>query len=192
MATNTIELTGTLEWAKLFEFNRDQGEYDEETDGATAVTLLMDDDVYKMMKDSGVQKSGKQDPDGKGTRVTFKRPWKDKFGRDWADGLPTVFNPAGRVWNTEADGLIGNGSVGVVFLDVYDTKKGVGCRLNGVQVIEHILFESTGGGGGSSFGIKPKDYTSGAAESVATPAPVKSKDYTAPAAAKVAPGDVPF
>lgn len=189
MATNTIELTGTLEWAKLFEFNRDQGEYDEETDGATAVTLLMDDDVYKMMKDAGVQKSGKPDPDGKGTRVTFKRPWKDKFDRSWADGLPTVFNPAGRVWDSEADGLIGNGSVGVVYLDVYDTKKGVGCRLNGVQVIEHVVFESTGGGG-ASFGIKPKDYTQGQA---ATPPPAAPKTQAdAPAAAKVAPGDIPF
>ena len=70
MATKTIELTGTLEWAKLFESNRDNGEYDVETDGATTVTLLMEDDVFKAMKDAGVRKQGKPDPDGKGIRVT--------------------------------------------------------------------------------------------------------------------------
>lgn len=186
MATKTIELTGTLEWAKLFEFNRDQGEYDVETDGATTVTLLMDDDVFKMMKDEGVRKQGKPDAEGRGTRVTFKRPWKDKFDRDWAAGPPTVFNPAGSTWDSEADGLIGNGSVGVVYLDVYDTKMGKGCRLNGVQVIDHVVFESTGGGGGSPS-IKPKNYTQGQAAA----APV-AKATAAPAAAKVAPGDIPF
>ena len=180
MATTTIELTGTLEWAKLFEFNRDTGEYDVETDGATTVTLLMEDDVFKSMKDAGVRKQGKIDPDGFGTRVTFKRPWKDKFDRTWAAGPPSVYNPSGTIWDSQEDGLIGNGSVGVVYLDVYDTKMGKGCRLNGVQVIDHVVFESDGGGAGP--GIKPKDYTQGR---VAAPA-------RAAAPSKEAPGDIPF
>ena len=49
MATKTIELTGILEWAKLFEGNRDNGEYDVETDGATTVDIIMDDATFKMM-----------------------------------------------------------------------------------------------------------------------------------------------
>jgi len=181
MATKTIELTGTLEWAKLFESNRDNGEYDVETDGATTVTLLMEDDVFKAMKDAGVRKQGKPDPDGKGIRVTFKRPWKDKFDREWAGGAPKVFTPAGEEWDMSTDGLIGNGSVGVVFLDVYDTKMGKGCRLSGVQVVDHVEFE--GGGGGGAPAIKPRNYTGQSSE---TPTP------KAAPASKESPGDIPF
>jgi hypothetical protein len=171
MATKTIELTGTLEWAKLFEFNRDQGEFDVETDGATSVNLLMDEATFKKMKDAGVRKQGKKDDDTGQIRVNFKRAWADKFGRDWAAGPPKVFTPAGNDWDTEEMGLIGNGSTGVVFLDVYDTKMGKGCRLNGVQVVDHVEFESDSGeGGGGGFSIKPKDYTGGAAPK-ATQAP---------------------
>jgi len=184
MATKTIELTGTLEWAKLFEFNRDQGEYDVETDGATTVTLLMDDDVFNMMKNEGVRKKGRPDEEGRGTRVTFKRAWKDKFDREWAAGPPAVFNPSGSSWDTDTDGLIGNGSVGVVYLDVYDTKMGTGCRLNGVQVIDHVVFESKGGGSGGAPGIKPKDYTHGKSAAPAKQPPTPSS--------KMAPGDIPF
>jgi len=62
---------------------------------------------------------------------------------------------------------------------------GKGCRLNGVQVIDPVVFESTGGGGGAP-GIKPKNYTQGQAPAAKAAAPA------APASAKVAPGDVPF
>lgn len=184
MATKTIELTGTLEWAKLFESNRDTGEYDVETDGATTITLLMEDDVFKAMQSEGVRKQGKPDPEGRGVRVTFKRPWKDKFDRDWASGPPVVFTPSGTSWDLDTDGLIGNGSVGVVFLDVYDTKMGKGCRLNGVQVIDHVTFESAGGMGGPV--VKPKNYTT-AKTSVSSPPPKAANNAKAP------PGDtIPF
>lgn len=168
MATKTIELTGTLEWAKLFEGNRDQGEYDIETDGATTVDLVMEEATFKTMKDSGVRKQAKEAEGG--YRVKFKRPWADKFGRDWAAGPPKVFGPDGSDW--PADELIGNGSVGVVFLDVYDTKMGKGCRLAGVQVIDHVAFE---GAGGQGFSIKPKDYTSGAPSTPSSPPPSPTK-----------------
>ena len=178
MATKTIELHGILEWAKLFEGNRDNGEYDVETDGATTVDIIMEDDVFKMMKDEGVRKQGKADPEGRGTRVKFKRPWKDKFDRDWAAGPPKVYAPDGSEWTMD-NGLIGNGSIGVVYVDVYDTKVGKGARLSGVQGIDHVTFDS-GGDGGAPSGPKPKDYTQG-------------KPAAAPAAsAKVAPGDIPF
>ena len=74
--------------------------------------------------------------------------------------------------------MIGNGSVGVVYVDVYDTKMGVGSRLSGVQVIDHVVFESEGGGGVSQ-GIQPKNY----ANAAPTPAPAPSK---------ATPGDIPF
>ena len=182
MATKTIEITCTLEWAKLFESNRDNGEYDTETDGATTIDALVDDATSKQIKDAGIRKAGKAE-DG-GTRYKFKRPWKDQFGRDWAAGPPKVFGPDGSEW---PDGeLIGNGSVGVVFVDVYDTKMGKGCRLSGVQVIDHVHFE---GVGGMSAGIKPKDYT-GTASQTAPPKPAAETPADTPV--KQSPGDIPF
>ncbi len=189
MATKTIELTGTLEWAKLFEFNRDQGEFDVETDGATSVNLLMDEATFKKMKDAGVRKQGKKDDETGQIKVNFKRAWADKFGRDWAAGPPKVFTPAGNDWDAQEMGLIGNGSTGVVFLDVYDTKMGKGCRLNGVQVVDHVEFESDSGeGGGGGFSIKPKDYTGGAAPK-ATPAPAAKPSSKA---GSLGDDDIPF
>ena len=169
MATNTIELQGTLEWAKLFEGNRDKGEFDQETDGATTIDIILDDDNLAIMKAAGVRKQAKA-ADGGGHRVKFKRGWKDPFDRDWAAGAPNVFQPNGEAWAPD-NGLIGNGSTGVVFVDVYDTKMGKGARLAGVQVITHVEFEGEGGGGSS---VKPKDYTAGAAPSgAAAKTPVK-------------------
>lgn len=183
MATTTIELHGIFEWAKVFESNRDMGEFDVETNGACTVDLIMDDDNFQKMKDAGVRKQGKPDPDGRGTKVKFKRGFEDKFGRDWAGGTPTVFKPDGGAWDIDSDGLIGNGSIGVVFLDVYDTKMGKGCRLSGVQVIDLVTFESEGG---APSGPRPKNYTS---DAPAAPTPT-----AAPADAKTAPngGAVPF
>jgi len=179
MATKTIEIQGTIEWAKLFEDNRDNGEYDVETDGATTVDIIVDEATSKRIKDAGIRKTGKVEEGG--IRYKMKRPWKDKFDREWAAGPPKVFGPDGSVW---PDGeLIGNGSVGVVFVDVYDTKMGKGCRLNGVQVIDHVSFE---GAGGQSAGIKPKDYTS----QTAPPKPVTAS--APPAPVKQSPGDIPF
>tara|TARA_R100001510_G_C7622918_1_gene183428 strand:- start:682 stop:1203 length:522 start_codon:yes stop_codon:yes gene_type:complete len=163
MATTTIELNGIITWAKLFEGNRDMGDYDKETNGACSVDLIMDEDNFKLMKDAGVRKQGKPDPEGRGTVVKFKRPFEDKFGRDWAGGVPEVFRPDGSAWSSDSDGLIGNGSIGVVFLDVYDTKMGKGCRLSGVQVIDHVPFE--GSGGGTPSRPQPRDYTSGVTQS---------------------------
>jgi hypothetical protein len=118
MATKTIEITCTLEWAKLFESNRDNGKYDTETDGATTIDALVDEATSRQIEESGIRKTGK--PEAGGIRYKFKRPWKDQFGRDWAAGPPKVFGPDGSEW---PDGeLIGNGSIGVVFVDVYDSK----------------------------------------------------------------------
>ena len=179
MATKTIELTGILEWAKVFESNRDTGDYDQETDGSLTIDIILDDSNLKLMKDSGVRKEGKPDPDGRGVRVKFKRPWKDMYGRDWASGPIKVYTPSGEDW-LDTDGLIGNGSVGVVFVDVYDTTKGVGSRLVGVQVIDHVVFDSDDSM--SSPAIKPKVYT---------PSQTKAPTPT-PTPNKAPPGDIPF
>ena len=155
MATVVFEIPATIEWAKLFEANRDNGEYDKETDGATTVDVLVDSEGAQRIKDAGIRKQGKPTEDGR-MRFKMKRPWSDKFGRDWAAGAPDVFRPDGTRWDLGTDGVIGNGSTGVVFVEVYDTKMGKGTRLKAVQIIDHVKFESEGGGSSS---ISVKNYT---------------------------------
>ena len=181
MATKTLEIHGILEWAKLFEDDRDNGEYDVETDGATSIDIIVDPANQAIIEAAGVRKKARPDPDGRGVRYAFKRAWKDKYEREWAEGPPRIFTPAGNAWSKEEDGLIGNGSVGVVYLDVWSGKMGVGSRLSGVQVIDHVTFSKEGGGG--SPGLKPKDYTQGQAQAPQSPPPT---------AAPVVDDNIPF
>ena len=167
MATKTIELDGFIQWAKLFEDDRDNGEYDVETNGATCLDLLMDEENHKKFEASGSRKKAKKDEETGLYRVKFKRPWEDKFDRDWAAGPPDIFTPSGDPWLLETDGRIGNDSFGKVYVDIYDTKMGKGSRFKGVQVIKHVPFEKEGG-----YTIKPKDYTKDSPTKQSTSVPV--------------------
>ena len=42
--TQIIEVFGKLEWAKVFEHNRDRAAWNEEKDGEYKVTVIMDSD----------------------------------------------------------------------------------------------------------------------------------------------------
>jgi len=137
-----LNVTGILEWARVFESNRDRAEWTEETDGAYKVTVLMDKDMADKLKAAGCRKKITEE-NGK-FRVTFGRPHKAKF--DWQGGAPFVADVAGKPWNMETMGLIGNGSEGIVKIDLYDGGPlGKGTRLLGVQVVNHVVYESEGG-----------------------------------------------
>ena len=176
MATKTIELHGIIEWAKLFEHNRD---FKFDPDGITSVDLVMDDSNMEKFRASKIRLGQSPDEQGRGTRVKFKRKWKDSAG-DWAGGAPNVYGPDGSAWDSET--LIGNGSIGAVYVDVYDTKHGPGSRLKAVQVIDHVEYEGSGDSGG---GFKPRDYTKQAANSDDVP-------KKAPKKAPSATGEAPF
>lgn len=179
MATKTIEVHGILEWAKLFEHNRDTGPYDAEWDGATKVDIILDDENLQKLKQAGVRQDVKKDAEGRGSRVKFRRKWKDPAG-DWAGGAPDVYGPDGSAW--DSDTLIGNGSIGAVFLDVYDSKFGKGSRIRSVQVIDPVEYDPEGGGGSIP---RPRDYTKQAANSDDVP-------KKAPKKAPSATGEAPF
>ena len=51
------------------------------------------------------------------------------------------------------DGYIGNGSTGVVRVAIYPAGNSgrIGSRLESVQVVDHVEFESEGGGSSGSF-----------------------------------------
>lgn len=147
--TQIVEIFGTLEWAKVFEHNRDRAAWNEEKDGEYKITVIMDDENAEKLKASGCAKATHQVEGG--TKVTFARPHKGKF--EWQGGAPSVANVKGQAWDFDMDGYIGNGSTGLVRVAVYPAGSSgrIGSRLEAVQVVDHVEFESEGGGSSNSF-----------------------------------------
>ena len=74
-----------------------------------------------------------------GFRLTVSRPHTG--AEDWMGGAPVVADISGKAWNLDDKGLIGNGSKGIVKVEVYRTKNGlVGTRLMGLQVLDHVVY----------------------------------------------------
>lgn len=165
--TQIVELFGTLEWAKVFEHNRDRASWNEEKDGEYKITIIMDDENTEKLKSSGCAKAMHQ-VDG-GTKVTLARPHKGKF--EWQGGAPSVANIKGQPWDFEMDGYIGNGSTGLVRVAVYPAGNSgrTGSRLESVQVIDHVEFESEGGSSSASAFKDLSSYSSQETKAEATP-----------------------
>ena len=175
MATQMVEIEGIFEWAKVFEVNRDR-RYSEDTDGEYQLSVIMDDANAKKLKAAGCQKKMESDPEGRGTVVRLTRPHKAM--NSWAGGAPKVAGPDGTAWSLEEDGMIGNGSTGRVLAAVFETKTGrKGTRLEAVQVIDLVRYESEGDGGSSNATSSFfKDFTKDQPKS----APTKSVKEPAP------------
>tara|TARA_R100001126_G_C4815068_1_gene143826 strand:- start:247 stop:732 length:486 start_codon:yes stop_codon:yes gene_type:complete len=140
MTALNVDVEGTLEWAKIFEFNRDRAAWNEETDGEYKVSVITNEKTAKELKDIGVRKQITKEDEG--YRVTFSRPHKGK--QDWMGGPPIVADLSGKPWDVDSKGTIGNGSKGIVRIQVYDGKAGKGTRLMGVQIIDHVVYEGDG------------------------------------------------
>lgn len=156
MASKRYYIPAELEWAKVFEVNRDKTGPDgvwAENGGACTVTAWLDEEAQKIYKSSGSRIAYMKKYDAKeGEKVTLK----DSKGRKAIQfrrffihnqfpefgGAPQVVHADGTPWDINEDGLIGNGSVGIVCFTVYDTKSGPGCRLEGLQILEHVPYES--------------------------------------------------
>jgi len=142
MPSTQIDVKGKIEWAKVFESNRDRAEWNTETDGEYKVTVTTDAATAKALKDAGCMKKIEEVTDGH--KVTFSRPHTG--AQDWMGGAPIVADITGKAWDLQDKGLIGNGSEGIVKVEVYPTRTGrTGTRLLGLQVLEHVVYESEGG-----------------------------------------------
>lgn len=143
MPSERIELFGELVYPQVFEFNRDKtGPNDAWKDrgGATKLTLVMDQENKDKLVASGCRMKIHDTDDGRYS-IQLRRYWvHDKIPE--LGGSPSVVRADGSQWNPDEDGLIGNGSTGFVIVSVYDTKTGKGTRLEGVQVIDHVPYES--------------------------------------------------
>lgn len=141
MAKDFLRITGTAMWAKLFERNRDRGEYFKETDGKTTIEVILEKEELDKLKQAGSRLRPRITDDG--LSVTLRRPWVhptiEEFG-----GPPQVVDADGNDWDDSVS--IGNGSKVEVALEIYDTKLGKGTRLAGVKVLEHVPYESPDSG----------------------------------------------
>lgn len=142
MASQTYYVTGTAMYPKIFERNRDRGEYHKDTDGACTIDLIVDKEGQDIIKKSGSRLRPQITDDG--LKYKFKRKWEDPVSKDFG-GAPQVVDREGNDWDDSVS--IGNGSVVEVAFDVYDTKLGKGTRLTGVKVITLIEYEDNEGGG---------------------------------------------
>jgi hypothetical protein len=138
-----VELEGIIEWAKLFEHNRDLKGYNDsfvDTNGRTTVNFILDDENYQKLQKSGSLKRGKPDPDGRGMNVKFDRKWET--GRDFDSGAPQVYRADGNPWDVEVDGEIGNGSKGRIQIVVtyFPGPKAYSTRIEKVKVLEHVAY----------------------------------------------------
>lgn len=129
MASKTWYLSGTCKWAKVVEPDKKYNKY--------SIDLFMDADNWDKFKKSGAQLKIR-DTDSGEQFVTFSRPVAT-LGRDGKlreHGAPLVLNSAGE----PIKDLVGNGSKVTVKLDVYDTPKGKGTRLEAVRVEDLVEF----------------------------------------------------
>lgn len=134
---------GEAKWAKVFEFNRDRGEFHKDYDGAYTIQVYLDEANMKKHSASGSRVKPKIDDDG--ISITYKRKHINA-AVPALGGAPKVVNADDEPWDT--DNLIGNGSEVEVFFTVYESKMGKGTRLEGVRVLNPVEYQSSGEGGG--------------------------------------------
>ena len=137
MATRKLTLTGSAQWAKVFEENRDMKGFEgafEEHNGACTIDIVLTDSEFAKLKAQGSIKKGTKTEDGE-TKVKLTRKFEDRF--EWASGAPKVTDENGDPWDYTTMGPIPNDSVVEVDVVVYDTSRPSikGTRLEAVKVL---------------------------------------------------------
>jgi hypothetical protein len=141
MTAQLLELEGIASWAKVYEENRDKNEDFHGEGGAYTVDVQLEKEELDKLTKSGSRLKPKLTDEG--ISIRFKRkhlhPTIPEFG-----GPPRIVGPD----KEPIDCLIGNGSKVKVYVSVYDTKMGKGTRLEGMQVVDLVEYESESEGGG--------------------------------------------
>ncbi len=153
MAYTEVKTTGPIEWARLFEGNRDmegyQGAY-AVCDGAYTVSQVLSKEEFAKLQKAGTTKKPvrKRLMDGE-LVIKFERKHtvtkKDGTVVAQAGGAPVVTDAAGKAW-TDDNGMIGNGSVAEV-TNLVSTFKGQDGKmyartsLVSVKIVEHVVYE---------------------------------------------------
>ena len=153
MAYKEVTTKGPIEWAKIFESNREMEGYEgayQECEGAYTIVQVLSKEEFEKLKKAGTQKKPiqKRLMDGE-IAVKFERKHlvKTKDGKEvpQAGGAPKVVGPNGKPWDLEEDGLIGNGTIAEV-TNLINTFKGQDGKmisrtsLTKVKIIEHVPY----------------------------------------------------
>lgn len=153
MAYKEVTTKGPIEWAKIFENNREMEGYEgayQECEGAYTIVQVLSKEEFEKLKKAGTQKKPiqKRLMDGE-IAVKFERKHlvKNKEGVEvpQAGGAPKVVGPNGKPWDLEEDGLIGNGTIAEV-TNLINTFKGQDGKmisrtsLTKVKIIEHVPY----------------------------------------------------
>lgn len=147
MATELHEVEGIANWAKVFEFNRDMNTDFHGEDGAYTIEVTLEKAELDKHTKSGSRVKPKLTDEG--VSIRYKRKHTHQQGIEELGGPPKVVDKDKQLFPENT--LIGNGSRVKVYFSVYETKKGKGTRLEGIQVLDLVEFESEdyeGGGGG--------------------------------------------
>ncbi|HRP36197.1 MAG TPA: hypothetical protein PLS50_00120 [Candidatus Dojkabacteria bacterium] len=158
--TEYVKMKGKIYWAKVYEPDTAFGASNYKCDFAPE-----NDEEWKKFKDSGIQKTIKEDPE-RGKYFQLARPdfklinqaivkftgpvIEDKDGKTIVDYINTetgkrIFSydskDKDKVSRRGSPIIIGNGSTVEVRVAVYDTFKGKGHRLEGIKVLDLIEFK---------------------------------------------------
>ncbi len=149
-----VKTTGPIEWAKIFEGNRDMNGYEGsyvEFDGAYTVQQKLSKEEFEKLKTAGTSKKPNQKRlmDGE-LVIKFERKHKvtrkDGTVLPQAGGEPKVTDAEGNTWSMEDNGLIGNGSNAEVtnLITIFkgsDGKQYSRTTMTEVKILEHIPVE---------------------------------------------------
>lgn len=148
-----VTTTGPIEWAKIFEDNREMSGFEgiyEECEGAYVLTQVLSKEEFEKLKKAGTQKKPIQKRLMEGEiAVKFERKHlvkkNDGTVIPQAGGAPKVLNSQGKKWDVEVDGLIGNGSIAEVTNLITSFKGQEGKMISRtslikVKIIEHIPY----------------------------------------------------
>ena len=131
-ATQYYYFSGTFKWAQNLT------RLDEKFE-SYKVNLILDEESRIMFDESGMQNQIKADKEGDET-VTLRRRHQQLLGKELKTfGPPKVVDKDG-VPVTES---IGNGTKGIAKVAVFNTRNGMGHRLESVMVTDLVVFEGS-------------------------------------------------
>ena len=156
MATTWVNLKGSIEWAKVYEPDEYAG------DKRWSVNFYpANGSEWDKFRKSGMQLEVKENSDGE-KFIKLRRPFKRLFGDDVTFFAPPEINGAVEVKYVDKDNkkvtsfvkgsgvevttigeqkLLGNGTVVIANICVFDTAKGKGHRLESLKVLELVEYE---------------------------------------------------
>jgi len=152
MAFKSVTTTGPIEWARIFEDNRDlegyQGAY-KECEGAYTLSQILSKEEFQKLQQAGTQKKPVQKRLMDGELVIkyerkHKVTTKDGTTILKAGGPPKVLDAEGKPWTAD-HGAIGNGSVAEV-TNLISTFKGMDGKMYSrtslveVKIINHVEY----------------------------------------------------